>query len=324
VKLKTNGLFELIVIDMKRFYFNDLFVFRLHFRPRTPPQESSNLCNLSESVDNNEYDSEGNVIPVVAITSLKDYIDENSITSNGVHNEIDIESFHKHQEELMEMQRKQMERLKHNHQTVGDPQGSHSVCNSEHVGHWSHSSKVVTPSPSSVSSPMKKASSVVSSENWPPMRSTQSSIQFSTLDSASVQFAVSVVRSASELTSSVSHNRTQTHNTCANDSSKETQLNSYANNCEKQYISDKPLGASNGPIHGKDMYRKTNNIELSLPSTASLTTSTTGPVLDTNDSHSLSPLTPSPTSTSTPTSCKSKFQNSSQKTNTTIPPTDVT
>ncbi|CAG2110338.1 unnamed protein product, partial [Medioppia subpectinata] len=311
----------------------------LHFRPRTPPQESSSLCYLSESVDNNEYDAEGNVIPVVSITSLKEFVDENSITSNGIHNEIDIESFHKHQEELIEMQRKQMERLKHNHQTGGDTtttpkSGTYSVCNSEHSSH-SSSTKAVTSSPkaSPMSSPVKKASKVLSSDNW-PIRSTPTALQFSTLDSASVQFAVSVVRSASELTANMSHNRTQTHNTCANDSSKETQLNSYANNCEKQYISDKPIGASNGPIHGNDLYRKTINSELSLPSTASLTTSTTGPELDANDSHSLTPITPHPTphqsphptthSTSTPTSCKLKFQNRSQKTNTSIPPTDVT
>ncbi|XP_054162713.1 enhancer of polycomb homolog 1-like [Oppia nitens] len=302
----------------------------LHFKPRSPQHESSNLY-LSDNNDNNEYDSEGNVIPVVSITSVKEYIDDNSISSNilnGFQSESELEtSFNRHQQELAEMQRKQLERLNNvNHQT-GDVMTNtaksvttYNIYNSDH----SSLSKLIA---SPQSSPLSKTYKGLTSDKT-PNRTPQPILQPSTLDTASVQFAVSVVCSASDLTSNassnVTYNRTQTHTTCANDSSKETQLN----NCEtKPFISDKHLlGTTNGPtIYDKDIYRKIHNNELSLPSTPSLSTSLVAAEIEANDS--LSPLTPmtgspNPMPSPQPNTCKKIFR--SQKTNTTIPPTDVT
>ena len=308
-------------------------MFRLHFRPRTPPHDPSNMCN-SENIET-EYDSEGNVIPVVTITSLKEYIDENSLSSlsypNGQHNEIDFESFNRHQEELVEMQKKQLERLRHSCESdkgsgllgldIGpvNNKSGYSVCSCE------HSSSPITSAPTtqsvSTSKPLvKRQSSAESNSNWPAPAST--------LDSASAHFAVSVVRSASEVT----HNRT--HNN-ANDLSKETQ-NCYSFNYDNK--SEKVVGAvaaTNGPItNEKESLRKTLNSELCLPSTPSHTSlSSLGITLneehdsnDTLDIHNThSPLVSAlSTPLSTPTPCKLKYQNRSQKNNTSIPPTDVT
>ena len=310
---------------------NNVLYERLHFRPQTPPTDPSNLC-YSESIEN-ELDSEGNVIPVVPITSFKDYIDENNLNllsaSNGNQNEIDFESFHRHQEELFEMQRKQLERLKHNCETNTDSspmsnRSGYNVCNCEHSSN-AMPLTLTTASLSSSKPSAKRQSSV------------DSSLPFSTLDSASAHFAVSVVRSASELT----HNRT--HNT--NDTYKEVPQNCYTinsdNKCEKLIGSVGTIGATNGPTHEKDLLRKTINNEICLPSTTSLSSlsiksnaehdlkekieSHNSPHNTPHNSHSqLSPLTLLTTLPSTPTPCKLKYQNRSQKTNTSIPPTDVT
>lgn len=310
------------------------WLYRLHFRPRTPPHDPSNMCFSSENIET-EYDSEGNVIPVVTITSLKEYIDENSVNSvtqpNGQHNDIDFESFNRHQEELIEMQKKQLERLRHNCEKdrvpgletgpVNNKTGySNNVCN---CGHSSNSitSATTTQSLSSGKPSVKRQSSAESNNNWP--------LPASTLDSASAHFAVSVVRSASEVT----HNRTNSTN--ANDLSKEVTQNCYSLNCDNK--SEKSVGpmaatnatnVTNGPMtNEKESLRNSFNSELRLPSTPSHTTLsslgiTSNEEHDSNDIHNThSPLV---SALSTPTPCKLKYQNRSQKTNTSIPPTDVT
>lgn len=295
------------------------------------------MCYLSESVEN-ELDSEGNVIPVVAITSFKDYIDENNVlnASNGHQNEIDFESFNRHQTELYEMQRKQMERLRHNCQTNVDlssvsNRSGYNPCNCE------HSSSSVLPSvPTTAShSSSKPSAKRQSSMDSMVIRSAPPSLQFSTLDSASAHFAVSVVRSASELT----HNRTHnSSNSSSNDSSKDTPQNCYSisieNKCEKTMGSVGTIGSTNGPINEKELLRKTIKSETSLPSTtptnttslsSHMTSNTENDLKETIDPHnSHSPLTLLTPLPSTPTPCKLKYQNRSQKTNTSIPPTDVT
>lgn len=284
--------------------------FRLHFRPRTPPQESSNMLLSSESVDNVEYDSEGNVIPVVAINSFKEYLDENNLDifslSNGS-NEIDLASFESHQKELFEMQRKQMERLKNNSDSETDTNSvsnktGYNVCNSE------HSSKIISCAPS-----ISWTSANTSSKSSPSLSSSTSSstLQFSTLDSASVQFAVSVVRSASEVTT----NRNTNYNININNdniSAKDNIMNNMSSNCES-YVT--AITSTNGPIHENEFVRKTNS-EISEPSTTPSDAQQDTHNQNTNANTTLSSLT------TTPTSCKVKYQNRSQ--NTSLPPTDVT
>ncbi len=280
--------------------------FRLHFRPRTPPQESSNMLLSSESVDNVEYDSEGNVIPVVAINSFKEYLDENNLDifslSNGS-NEIDLASFESHQKELFEMQRKQMERLKNNSDCETDTNSvsnktGYNVCNSE------HSSKIISCAPS-----ISWTSANTSSKSSPsPSSSTCSStLQFSTLDSASVQFAVSVVRSASEVTT----NRNTNYNiNNDNISAKDNIMNNMSSNCESYMTA---ITSTNGPIHENEFVRKTNS-EISEPSTTLSDAQ--------QDTHNQNTNTTLSSLTTTPTPCKVKYQNRSQ--NTSLPPTDVT
>lgn len=314
MKSKTNGLFGLVLWCST----NSLTITRLHFRPRTPPHDPSNLLYSSENIET-EYDSEGNLIPVVTISSLKEYIDENSLNSlsyaNGQHNEIDFESFNRHQEELVEMQKKQLERLRHNCQpdkgSAPDSgpvinKSGYNVCNCEH----SSNPIITAPTTQSLSSgkPSVKRQSSAESSNW----------SAPALDSASAHFAVSVVRSASEVT----HNRS--HSTNANDVSKETIQNFNSFNCDNK--SEKPVGAvgaTNGPIapttHEKESLRKTLNSELCLPSTPSHTSITSNEEHDSNDTHDIHNTHP-PVSA---TPCKLKFQNMGQKT-ASIHPTDVT
>ncbi len=287
----------------------------MHFRPRTPPQESSNMLLSSESVDNVEYDSEGNVIPVVAINSFKEYLDDNNLDifslANGS-NEIDLASFESHQKELFEMQRKQMERLKNNSDFETDTNSvsnktGYNVCNSE------HSSKIISCAPSiSWTSPNTSSKSAnVSSKSSPSLSSSTSSstLQFSTLDSASVQFAVSVVRSASEVTT----NRNTNYNININNdniSAKDNIMNNMSSNCESYMTA---ITSTNGPIHENEFVRKTNS-EISEPSTT--LSDAQQDIHNQNTNTTLSSLT------TTPTSCKVKYQNRSQ--NTSLPPTDVT
>jgi hypothetical protein len=260
----------------------------------------------SESVDNVEYDSEGNVIPVVAINSFKEYLDENNLDifslSNGS-NEIDLASFESHQKELFEMQRKQMERLKNNSDCETDTNSvsnktGYNVCNSE------HSSKIISCAPS-----ISWTSANTSSKSSPsPSSSTCSStLQFSTLDSASVQFAVSVVRSASEVTT----NRNTNYNiNNDNISAKDNIMNNMSSNCESYMTA---ITSTNGPIHENEFVRKTNS-EISEPSTTLSDAQ--------QDTHNQNTNTTLSSLTTTPTPCKVKYQNRSQ--NTSLPPTDVT
>lgn len=239
-----------------------------------------------------EYDEEGNFIPVVPITSLKEYIDDGLIFSapNGS-NEIDFASFQSHQEELFEMQRKQMERLKcteHEDNNFVTKSGNY-LCNSSE-----HSSKIISCAPS-----------VSLTQSTPFASTSTSSTLHQTLDSASVQFAVSVVRSASDFSSLML-------NTNDNNSAKDTVSNSTTNNFLDSYLTEKSTGnnnnnTSNGPIDSKEFARKTNNSEMTLPPSQH----------DAQDSHNQNTVT-------SLSSCKLKYQNRSQ--NTSLPPTstDVT
>ncbi|RWS05375.1 enhancer of polycomb 1-like protein, partial [Dinothrombium tinctorium] len=180
-------------------FFDDL----IHFRPKTPPQDVHNEVGEVES--SVIYDEEGNEIPVVPITSFKDYVNENELFSTvKPYSDLDLEScFQSHQEELFEMQRKQLERLKKEHESVSN--GVNTINNNRdsltcNRFDRDHSSLFITNEASNTVN--SSAAFSKSSSHSLPLTSSCSSIipQPSTLDSARVQLAVSAVLSASEVT----------------------------------------------------------------------------------------------------------------------------
>lgn len=128
-----------------------------------------------------EYDEDGNLIPIVQITSLNDDLNDEELYSslNMPNSEmIDLESFKNHQEELFEMQRKQLERLKERENNISAVKmnvNNINACNQEH----------------SLTSIINQVSSTVSSSS--PTSISTTIPQPSTLDPASVQFALRAV-----------------------------------------------------------------------------------------------------------------------------------
>lgn len=102
--------------------------------------------------------------------------------------ELDYATFQSHQEELFEMHRRQLERLKSD-ENDSVSKSCNNLCNSE------HSSKII-----SCSSPVSSTNTSTTSTSTPSSPTSSSSQQISTLDSAKAQFAVSTVLSASEFT----------------------------------------------------------------------------------------------------------------------------
>lgn len=144
--------------------------------PKSPPK--SNMLEKQEDLLP-LYDEHGDLLPVVELTPVGDSDeDEPCLPSTQPEAEpLDRESFNNHQKELFEMQCKQLERLKES--TVSTVNPNLNLCNdsSEH----SSSSSVINQVSTSISSSSLEAKSV---SNLP---------QSSTLDSVSVNFAVSAV-----------------------------------------------------------------------------------------------------------------------------------
>lgn len=251
---------------LRKFWNNDFIYPRLHFRSRTPQPDNGNVIS-SDDENITEYDEDGNIIPIVPITSFKDFDDPNGL-ENG--QETDFASFQSHQEELFEMQRKQLERLKN------EENASTNLCNSE------HSLKLI-----SCISPASSMPSVSV-----PSSSSSASPLFSTLDSASVEFAVSAVFSVD-----VSNRANCEYESAASSTNIDCKL--VARNVSEI--------SRNGPFEND--LRKAKDI--SRPS-----------LFDAQKNHNQEP-----SSLSSPSLCKLKIQNGSQndismKTN--LPPTDVT
>ncbi|RWS25199.1 enhancer of polycomb 1-like protein, partial [Leptotrombidium deliense] len=155
---------------------NDFLEDWIHFRPKTPPEDV--ISEMSVVEERIVYDEEGNEIPVVPITSLKEYVNENELFSSfKLSSEPDLESFQSHQEELFEMQRKQLERLKKDSQSSANGVNINNLCNRELSEHSSSSKALSSSCSSTISIP-----------------------QPSTLDSARVHRAVSAVLSTKQVT----------------------------------------------------------------------------------------------------------------------------
>lgn len=125
------------------------------------------------------YDEHGDLIPVVELTPVEDSDeDESCVSSTQPDTEpLDRERFNNHQKELFEMQCKQLERLKESSDSAVNPNLNLCSDSSEH----SSSSPVINQVSTSISSSSLETKSV---SNLP---------QSSTLDSVSVNFAVSAV-----------------------------------------------------------------------------------------------------------------------------------
>jgi len=208
----------------------DCCLFRPHFRPKTPDYSETGEQDDDSPVDEPAYDDEGNLIPVVTISSLSDYVDEcellAELSASNIEFSNEVESFRLHQQELLEMQQKQnldrLNNLKAKSNGVGtSSQKTDCIddpCNSLHSsltlnqecysgndesnlsgGTSSNTTAVhLQKSPHTTSSSWKSCSS---SPSWAPkihLINPIKQLKASTLDSESAQFAVSAVLSASE------------------------------------------------------------------------------------------------------------------------------
>lgn len=164
------------------------------------------------------YDDDGNLVPVVTITSLADYLDDSELLGEMAAAEQELDQFTTHQQELVEMhldQKKSQERLRQQCAATNGAPGDacnsplHSAGGDSVAANDENNVSAVDPNvkpvaQSAATTAYNKSCSSSPSSSWPPKihslinPSIKQQLKASTLDSESAQFAVSAVLSATE------------------------------------------------------------------------------------------------------------------------------